>query len=341
MANTIKDIAAAARVSVATVSLALNNKPGISSNTRRKVLEIAKSLYPEIVQKKLHSIRTGSVRFLKIIKHGHVLNRDHDVFISSYIDGLELEARNNGFNLEVNTYRASDMDEIVDQIIKSSLDGIIVLGTELNEHDLKQFEVVKKPIGILDTSYNFIKFDFVDMNNEESIFQIVDHFIQNGHLEIGHITSPVEVRNFELRREAFRRALQYFNIPFQKQFIFSVDSTFEGAYQDMSRILKRGPKIPAALCTANDIIAYGCIKAIKEHGYGVPEDFSVIGFDNLPLCAVMDPPLTTMNVSKKQIGKMAMRMIISRINHDLGAPAVKISISGDLIQRRSVKQKTA
>ncbi len=106
----------------------------------------------------------------------------------------------------------------------------------------------------------------------------------------------------------------------------------------MLDILKKGAKVPPALFASNDIIAYGCIKALKERGYNVPEDISIIGFDNLPLCAVMDPLLTTMNVSKRQIGKMAMRMIINRINNDFSAPAVKISISGDLIQRSSVKK---
>ncbi len=338
MSGTIKDIAYAANVSIATVSLALNNKPGISEATRNKVLEIAKSINPELFQTKLKILRAGSVRFLKIVKHGHVLNRDHDVFISSYIDGLQLEARNNGFNLEVNSYKASDINEIVDQIRTPSLDGIIVLGTELNDKDLKPFETINKPVGIIDTSFDFMKLDFIDMNNTEALFKIIRYFNENGHREIGLITSRVDVRNIYLRHKAFKKAINYFNLRYHDEFIFSVDSTFDGAYTDMLRMLKKRVKIPPAIFASNDIIAYGCIKAFKERGYKVPEDISIIGFDNLPLCAFMDPPLTTMDVSKKQIGKMAMRMIINRINNDFNAPAVKISISGELIQRKSVKQ---
>ena len=341
MAGTIKDIAEAAKVSIATVSLALNNKPGVSELTRRKVLEITQRVSPEILQKKLKTIRTGSVRFLKIVKHGHVLNQDHDVFISEYIDGLQLEARNNGFNLEVNSYNVSDIKDILYQIKDSSLDGIIILGTELDENDLQSFEGIEKPIGVLDTNFDFLQFDFVDMNNAEAVYQIVKYFLQNGHREIGLITSPVKVRNFALRRLAFDNALHFFDIPCQNQPLFSVDSTFEGAYNEMLDILKDGVRMPPALFASNDIIAYGCIKALNERGYGVPDDVSVIGFDNLPLCAIMNPNLTTMNVSKGQIGKMAMRMIINRLHNDFSTPAVKISISGELIERESVKKCTS
>ena len=100
-----KEIAKIANVSIATVSLVLNNKPGISDTTRHKILEIAKSLsessrdrYP------LNHFKTGAIRFVRIVKHGHTLNRDHDVFISAYIEGMESEARKNGYHLEVSTF---------------------------------------------------------------------------------------------------------------------------------------------------------------------------------------------------------------------------------------------
>jgi LacI family transcriptional regulator len=337
MPGTIRDIAVAAEVSIATVSLTLNNRPGVSDSTRKRVLAIAREISPDLVQKKLNTLRTGSIRFLKIVKHGHVINRDHDVFISSYIDGLQLEARNNGFNFEVNTYKASDIEQIIIEAKDSSLNGIIVLGTELNEQDLRPFEGIDLPVSVIDASYDFLTLDFVDMNNADSVYQIFKYFRQLGYEEIGLLTSPVEVRNFSLRSQAYKRAHKSFNIPLRNTYIYSVDSTYNGAYEDMRRILKQGAKLPPALFASNDIIAYGCIKALKESGYNIPEDISIIGFDNLPMCECMDPPLTTMDVSKKQIGAMAMRLIVNRINHEITAPAVKISISGELILRKSTQ----
>ncbi len=333
----IKEIASAAGVSVATVSLVLNNKPGISETTRQKVLSIANSLYEKSDNNNFLKVSKGSIRFLKIIKHGHVLNRDHDVFISSYIDGLELETRKNGYKLEINTFNSPDYHVMIDQIEGSSIDGLIVLGTELNEKDLGVFESVSIPIVIIDTCFDFQKFDFVDMDNASAVFQIINHFAESGHREIGHITSHTDCRNFELRRISFKNAIKYFKLRYNEKYIYSVDSTFNGAYNDMLRIIKKGVKLPTALFSANDIMAYGCIKAFKETGLKIPDDISIIGFDDLPMSALMDPPLTTMRVSKRQIGKIAAQLIINRINKTFSAPTIKTTVGGKMILRKSVK----
>jgi LacI family transcriptional regulator len=335
---TIKEIAAIAKVSPATVSLALNNKPGIREATRQKIRKIAQTLEDE--RNKQHAftrITKGSIRFLKIVKHGQVLNRDHEVFISRYIDGMEQEARANGYNLEINTFKTPDVRETIAHLKDASIDGLIVLGTEFNDRDFGPFESLDIPIGILDTNFDFKNFDFVDMDNIEAVFQIIHHFIEHNHQEIGFIKSPVEVRNFELRYLGFQRALNYFEIPYNNKYVFSVNSTFDGAYHDMLQILKKGPKLPTALFSSNDLIAYACIKAFKEMGIMVPDDVSIIGFDDLPMSAMMDPPLTTMKVSQRQIGQMAIRLILGRIDCSFSAPTIKINIGGELISRKSVK----
>ena len=100
--------------------------------------------------------------------------------------------------------------------------------------------------------------------------------------------------------------------------------------------LKNGLRLPTALVSANDLIASACLKAFKEVGIRVPEDLSIIGFDNLPMCEMLDPPLTTMQVSKQQIGETAMALLIGRINHRIAAPTLKISVGGQLVVRKSV-----
>lgn len=332
----IKEIAEKANVSQATVSLALNNKPGISKATRQRILEIAQTLRDE---RQKHSLLTqqikGSIRFLKIVKHGQVLNRDHEVFISRYIDGLEQESRQNGYNLEINTF--GDVRETLLYIKEAAIDGLIVLGTELAAQDLEAFEHVPIPVGFIDTRFDFKKFDFVDMDNIQASFQIIQHFIEHRHQEIGFIHSPVEVRNFALRYAGFRKALKHFGIPVEEKYIFSVNSTFDGAYQDMRHILQKGVQLPTALFSSNDLMAYACIKALKEQGVHVPEEVSVIGFDDLPMSTMMDPPLTTMKVSQRQIGQMAIRILSGRLDGSLSAPTIKINIGGHLIPRNSVK----
>lgn len=335
----IKDIAAVAKVSPATVSLALNDKPGISKTTRKKILEIAQTLRDERNKKQvLAQVTRGAIRFLKIVKHGQIVNHDHEVFIARYIDGLEQEARQNGYNLEINTFHTLDIQETIAHIKDAAIDGLIVLGTELSEQDLEPFEHIDLPIGFIDTQFHYKRFDFIDMDNTQAVFQIVKHFIEQHHRKIGMIRSTGEARNFELRYLGFQEALKYCSIPYESKYIYSVRSTFDGAYQDMLQLLKKGVQLPTALFSSNDLIAYGCIKAFKEIGVAVPEDLSIIGFDDLPMSAMMEPLLTTMKVSQRQIGQMAIRLLVGRIQGTYYAPTVKVNIGGELIYRRSVKK---
>lgn len=337
-----KEIAEIANVSVATVSLVLNNKPGISDATRNKILEIAKSLSESSkVRYPLNQLKKGAVRFVRIVKHGHTLNRDHDVFISAYIEGMESEARKNGYHLEVSTFKTNDVTAIFELFNDLSIDGYIVLGTELNPADIAVLANADAPIVFMDTYFDFEKADFVNMSNIEEVFQIVKYLHTKQHTRIGMVRSNVEVKNFEMRDIGFQKALKHFNLPYDEKSIFTVDSTFDGAYHDMHDQLKKHSRLPSAFFVVNDITAYGCIKALKESGFKVPDDVSIIGFDDLPMSALMDPPLTTMKVSNKRIGRYAMRLIIERIANDGSLPSTKVTIGGELIERKSVVDLSA
>ena len=339
MAPKIRQIAEIAKVSPATVSLALNNKPGVSASTRERILAIVDTLSKAKGTQPFNSLIKGSVRFLKIVKHSHIVNRDHDVFIAAYIEGMDKEARKHGYNLEITHITFDQIGEFISHLNSSSSKGLIILGTELNANDILGFESVNVPIVVIDTTYDFIKLDFVDMNNTEALFQIIRFFMENNHRDIGLIWGEeVEARNFELRRLAFEQAIRYFNLPFNARNIITVDSTFNEAYQGVLQYLKKGQKLPTALVSANDLIASACMKAFKETGIRIPEDVSIIGFDNLPMCEMLDPPLTTMRVSKQQIGQTAMELLIGRINHRIGAPTLKISVGGQLVIRKSVRR---
>jgi len=337
MAAKIRQIAEIARVSPATVSLALNNKPGVSPATRARVLGIADDLNKTNGTQPFTTMIKGSVRFLKIVKHGHIVNRDHDVFIAAYVEGMDKEARKHGYNVEITHITIDQIGEFISHLNSSSSKGLIILGTELNGRDILAFESVNVPIVVIDTTYDFIKLDFVDMNNGEALYQIIRYFRDNNHRDIGMIWGEdVQARNFELRRLNFEQALRYYDLPFNPKNIITVDSTFNEAYQGVLQHLKKGGKLPTALFSANDLIASACIKAFKEFGIRVPEDVSIIGFDNLPMCEMLDPPLTTMRVSKQQIGEIAMELLVKRVNARPGTPMLKVSVGGELIIRKSV-----
>ena len=174
------------------------------------------------------------------------------------------------------------------------------------------------------------------MNNEDSVFSIVSHFAHKGHREIGMVKGSIETRNFKLREEGFAESLSRLGLDFDPSLVYAVDSTFHGAHEDMTALLARGVRLPGAIFCANDIIACGCMRAFRQAGLRVPEDISVVGFDDLPISAISDPPLTTIRVSKARIGQMAMQLLSARLRSEPQAPPAKVLIGGQLIERHSV-----
>lgn len=336
MATTIKDIAEQADVSIATVSLVLNNKPGVGEETRKRVLRLAQEMQYATSQRVTAPPDQGTIRFLKIARHGHTVNRDHTVFISDYIDGIVQAGKELRYKTQVTSFQTTPIDEIVATIqSEPELSGAIVLGTELTREDVLKFRKVSIPLVFIDTFIEYVPFDFVDMNNLDSVFKVIEHFLHYGHRRIGLVRSSVRTRNFYLRDKAFIEGMACFGVELDTRYVFRADSTFDGAYQDMKRYLETGVELPTALFCTNDIIAFGVLKALREKGIRVPEDVSMVGFDDLPTAALLDPPLTSIAVSKREIGSTAMRRLHARIQNVPLAPS-KIVVGGELIERESV-----
>ncbi|MBD3241551.1 MAG: LacI family transcriptional regulator, partial [Chitinivibrionales bacterium] len=209
-------------------------------------------------------------------------------------------------------------------------------GTEMSPEEISLLGGVKMPFVVLDTCYDHLPFDFVDMNNLHAAFAIVKHFVEHGHREIGFVRGNVEVENFRQREQGFREAMAHFGLPVDRRSIVPVDATFKGAYRDMLAYLENGGKLPPALFISNDIIAYGCMRAMRERNLMVPHDISVVGFDDLPMSAVMDIPLTTFSVSKQSMGRRAFELCTAKILEGKDRPAEKVRVDGRLIERSSV-----
>jgi LacI family transcriptional regulator len=336
----IVDIARMAGVSAATVSLALNDKPGVGEETRRRIRAIARKLdyrTPRSVAQP--AAATETVCLLQVARHGHTVNRDHDVFIADYIEGLGQGASQAGLSLEVLSFKRTPIEQIIAVAQEQPAAGLVVLGTEFSPADVEAFSHIRRPLVFLDTYHEFLPFDFVDMNNLDSVFTVVSHLQACGHRRIGMVTGSLqgEVRNFRLREEAFVASLARCGLPYEPRFVYATDSTFHGAYDDMLAILRRGAELPTALFCSNDVIACGCLKALRACGIRVPEDVSLVGFDDLPLAVVVDPPLTTVQVSKAEIGRMAVHLLVNRIHSESRTPPVKVLVGGRLVERQSVR----
>jgi LacI family transcriptional regulator len=338
---TIRDIATAAGVSPATVSLVLNGKGEISGETRARVLEAVAAL-KYVPRASRGSAEPGeTIRFLKIAKHGHTVNRDHSVFISDYIDGMSAEATRRNYTLEVVSFEGQPITAVAESLAGAPISGVIALGTELSEADIRLIQGLGLPTVFIDTFYDVLDANFVDMNNEDAVYKVLARFKQQGYERVGFVASHVDTTNFRLRRDAFFKNMARLGLKAREQDVLSVESTYDGAYVDTHALLEGGLELAECYFCTNDIIAYGFIRALREFGVSIPDDVSIIGFDNLPQSANMDPGLTTIEVSKRKIGYLAVTVLDDLIGANEPQPPVKILVGADLILRASHEKGAA
>jgi LacI family transcriptional regulator len=292
-----------------------------------------KNVYPE----QYYTNEKITIRLLKIAKHGHIINDRHNAFITEYLEGIETEAKKRKYKLEVSFFDRVPIEEIIETQTKAEVGGIIVLGTELNDHELTFFTGLRQPIVFIDTYFPQAVYDCIDMDNVDGVFKAVQHLYNYGHRSIGLVKSSYETRNFKMREFGFREAMEYFSLPVQDKFILGVDPAFDGSIQGMNKYLDRNKYLPTAFFCMSDIMAYSMIRALHNYHINVPDQVSLIGFDDLPSSSFTEPPLTTIRVSTKQIGRRAVEKLCERIANLSDHIPENIIISGKLISRGSVR----
>jgi LacI family transcriptional regulator len=340
MTPRIIDIAKAANVSPSAVSLALNNKAGVSAEVRQKIAVIAAEMGYKVsaIVEAGAANKNITIRMLKIAKHGRIINEHHSAFITGYMEGIEAGAKKLNYKLQVSFFDKIPIEDIVEYQRNTLADGLIVLGTELNAHELTFFTTLPQPVVFIDTYFPLSIYDCIDMDNVDGVFKAIHHLYTKGHRNIGMVWSNLETRNFKVREQGFREVMEYFSLPIQERFLISVDPAFDQSIVNMNKFLDKTNSLPSAFFCLNDILAYGCLKALRDHNIRVPEDVSIIGFDDLPSSSFADPPLTTIRVSTQQIGQRALERLAQRISGDSCELPENILISGKLITRGSVKQ---
>lgn len=333
---TLKEIALALKVSPSTVSLVLNQKEGVSATTRSKVLAMLDENGYSLSPQRTVGENRGNIRFLKYTKHSLLVD-GNEGFVSSIIDSAEREARKKGFNFIITSFGEDMIDEVFATLCEDPLDGIIMLGTELEPKHYHYLEGLKIPFVVVDNHLKFYEADSIVMNNEDIVYMAIKHLAGLGHKHIGYLHSNINTGNFSERYCAYSKALNELGLEYNTSHIYSVGVTMQNAYESMLELLQQsGVKFPSALFADNDTIALGSIKALKSNGYHIPNDISIIGFDDIPFCKMADPPLTTMKVPTEDIGKWTVRRLHYRINHP-NSPVTKMQFGASLVCRESTQ----
>ena len=337
----IEDVASRLGISKSTVSLAINNKPGISEDTRKKVLETIESLgYVPRKIVKADSKNDNTIKFLTCIDTESFIPSHYNIsssFFTELIHGIEKECDKNSYTLSFSTIPLNNFEEHLCKVKESnSFNAAILLGTSLSAAQIKFVASQIPNLVVLDTLYDYLDVDFIVMNNSMGGYKACSYLIELGHKNIGYAQSKTRIVNFDLRKRGFLNALEENNIVLSNTNRFVVENETNTAKNMFKELIStRKDPLPTAIFCESDYIAIGIIKALDELGIGVPRDISIIGFDDVPEGIIISPELSTIRVDRNKIGSLAVKRLISLIRKKKDAPSIKQVIDTFLVERRS------
>ncbi|WP_058304420.1 LacI family DNA-binding transcriptional regulator [Gorillibacterium timonense] len=327
---TIKDVAKRANVSVATVSRVLHNLSGYSSATKDKILDAIEELgyQPNAIARGLVNKRTQTIGVLFPAVSGY--------FSSTLLHGIEEYAHSKGFSVIVcNTQDDGKRTMKYLQVLREKqVDGIIFASAEVKDEYDQAISEMRVPVVLVNTFSQKQIIPYVKIDDRLAAYQATSYLIQNGHREIAMISGTVGDRIAgSPRLEGYRQALEDHGIACVESRIAYGTFNMESGSQAMERLLEGGVSFTAVFA-ASDEMAIGAMGAAMKKGITIPEELSVIGFDDLELSRAVYPSLTTIHQPLAQMGRMACEKLIALI--DDGEDVASSMVAHKLIERESV-----
>jgi len=326
--STITDIAKVAGVSNATVSRVLNDDPKlqVSPETRQKIFEAAESLNYTKYKKKV----TPTIGTIGVIQWYTREAEMNDLYYRSIRWGVENQIRAKNFQIQ-NSFSINEFEA------NKNLDGIIAIG-KYSENQIENLKALNKPLVVVDSDTMRYDINCVTTDFDSPIFNIVNYFIKHGHKKIGMISGQESTTDqtqiYDPRKMAFMKYMQLNNL-LNEDYIFTGTFDIDSGYSLMKNAIdKLGNDLPSAFFVANDTLAIGAIKALKEQNIAIPDRVSLIGFNNLGVDEYLSPSLSTVDVAKQEMGISGVDLLMEEINNKKHRP-VKITISSKLIIRDS------
>lgn len=321
---TIRDVAARAGVSVATVSRVFNRKGPIREDTIRRVMDVAGELQ-YVPHAGARSLSTRSTRTI-----GVVLPDLHGEFFSEVIRGIDLAARSEGYHLLLSGSHA-DREEMraVVQAVRGLVDGLIVMSPDLEPSALVADLPAGVPCVVLNARVG--GHPSVTIDNSGGARDVVRHLHAVGHRRIAFICGPTHNADAEQRRRGYRAAMKELHL----ELVELAGGFTEASGYDAGRAIAAARKRPTAVFAANDAMAIGALSAFREAGLRIPEDVALVGFDDIPIARFLTPPLTTVKVPIAELGRRGFELLA---HGDGAARAAKLTTS--LVVRRSCGAET-
>lgn len=310
---TINDIAQKAGVSKATVSRVLNNPEKVAPRTRERVLSVirATNYRPNPMARALNIRKTGII--------GVVVSDITNPFYAVMVKSIEEVCRAHQYYIFLCSTdgRKEEEEFYVCSLIDKKVDGIILAATQMDSDNIHLLQELKEA----DIPFVFVSrlpqerelYDYVMVDNVQGGYVATKYLISLGHEKIAYLGGRWGTSSNLDRFEGYKKALMESGFPVHEEYLFCGEFRMEGGYQEGIKMLSLRENRPTAVFCANDNMAIGLIEACREHGVEVPQEISVIGFDDIPLSAIKSIQLTTISQSIPELGALSGKILIDKI----------------------------
>ncbi len=325
----MRTVALRAGVSSATVSRVINGSPAVREKTAQHVRRVIEEL------KFIPNPIATTLKYGRSKTYGVIIPDLTNPFYPEFLLNFEEVLVENDHELLLATTQSSEPKLIssVRRMLMRHVDGVVLMASEFDTQSIEPLFDHKIPIVTVDRRRAQEGAGDVAIDFEDGYRQAVLHLRELGHRKIGFIGGNEGIRTSQIRLEAFQQALQQANLPYSPKFVRYGDYRVGGGDAAM-RSLLNGPRRPTAVMTANDLTAFGALRALHATGVSVPSEMSIVGFDGILLSDAMYPPLTTIYISPREMARACIRAL----NHtkiNIAKRGLLLMVSGSLRVRES------
>ena len=331
---TMKDVAERARVSVATVSHVINETRFVSEELRQRVLQAIDEMdyQPDAVARSLRRKETRTI--------GLIVPDNSNPFFAEVARGIEDVGFEKGYSVILcNSDRNLEKElTYLDTLIAKRVDGIIFIAATAQVEHVKSLIESGMPVVVADRKMPEVEVDSVLADNFQGGYEATKHLLDLGHRWIGCISGPWDLTPSADRVAGYKLALNQHGLQADDDLIVRGDYLCQSGEMAVRRFSELSAP-PTAIFACNDLMAIGAMKGIQEQGLRVPEDISVVGFDDIALASYLNPPLTTIAQPKYELGKLAAELVIQRTTGSGSREKQEIVLESRLVVRGSTLRR--
>ncbi|WP_188206450.1 catabolite control protein A [Alkalibacillus aidingensis] len=333
MGVTIYDVARKANVSMATVSRVINGNTNVKPTTRQKVLDAINELgfRPNAVARGLASRKTTSV--------GVIIPDISNLFFAELARGIEDIATMYKYHIILSSSDQQQTKELdlLDNMLEKQVDGVIFMGSSVTDEHIEAFERASVPVILAATVDQSNVLPSVNINYQQAMQDAVAELVNQEIESIGFVTAPLNAQINEMKKQGYLEGLKEHNLELDETMIYAGDESYQSGMDAVKHFLNL-VEPPKAIIASSDEMALGVIHGAQDQGIRIPEDLSVIGFDNTRLATMVRPTLTTVVQPMYDIGAVSMRLLTKLLRGE-SIEQEQVTLPHRIINRNSTKEK--